>query len=282
MTTEEAPAIGVVFCFRIAEGGNAVLRKMFFFDFDETLYSHSAECIPRSASEALRALLARGHEVVIATGRGPESMRFIQRMVDLPLETIIMLNGQVIYQQGVKVFERFITLPSMRHIVSIARERSFAVGGYGVAGEIVDHVNERVEAVWRDFRCPVPKVQAPTEWSHALYQGQLYITQVEAIHVEEHLRDYVTNWSHDYLVNLISREAGKSQGIRWIMEKRGIPREHTYAFGDGFNDVDMLLSVGHGIAMGNATERLKDVAEHVTDRVTEDGVLHALQHYRIL
>jgi hydroxymethylpyrimidine pyrophosphatase-like HAD family hydrolase len=83
-------------------------------------------------------------------------------------------------------------------------------------------------------------------------------------------------------MNLISKETGKSKGIEWLMERFGVELENTYAFGDGFNDVDMLTNVGHGIAMGNASPELQRVAEYVTDPPEEDGILRALEHYRIL
>ncbi|MBN2982763.1 MULTISPECIES: HAD family hydrolase [Cohnella] len=257
-------------------------KNLFFFDFDDTLYSHALKSVPESAREALRELQARGHETVIATGRGPESMEFIRRELALPCETIIFLNGQVIFRNETKIFERFISLPSLNRIMEMAKKHRFAYGGYCAYGEIVDHVNERVAAVWRDFACPLPAVRERFEESYSLYQGHLYVTKEEAEGMREHLADYLMNWSHEYLANLISREAGKSRGIRWILEQTGIPKERSFAFGDGFNDVDMLLSAGHGIAMGNASEELKRAAEFVTYAAHEDGIRHALARYRFI
>ncbi len=47
---------------------------------------------------------------------------------------------------------------------------------------------------------------------------------------------------------------------------------YKYAFGDGVNDSEMFRMVGHGIAMGNAVEQLKQIAEENTLSVHEDGV----------
>ena len=63
------------------------------------------------------------------------------------------------------------------------------------------------------------------------------------------------------------------------METFQIPREDTYAFGDGFNDVDLLEAAGDGIAMGNASAVLKEKAEWVTGPAEGSGIWDALHRY---
>lgn len=256
--------------------------KVFFFDFDDTIYSHRTKSVPQSTLDAIGRLQSSGHRVVIATGRGPESMAFIRQQLAVPCDTMIFLNGQLVFHQGKKVFERFIRLPSIGPMMEKARVCGFAYGGHCEYGEIVDHVNERVKTVWHEFQNPLPKEMAGFEASYPLYQAHLYITRDEAHVVADYLEDYITNWSHEYLVNLISKQAGKSQAIRWLMSEDDIPLKHSFAFGDGFNDVDMLLAVGHGVAMGNATDELKTVAEFVTGRADEHGIREALEYYKLI
>ena len=71
----------------------------------------------------------------------------------------------------------------------------------------------------------------------------------------------------------------KGTGVQYMYERLGIPKENTYAFGDGINDIEMFELVGHGIAMGNAIDELKAVAEAVTDDVTDNGVAHYFEKY---
>lgn len=56
----------------------------------------------------------------------------------------------------------------------------------------------------------------------------------------------------------------------------------SIAFGDGGNDVDMLRFAGIGVAMGNATDEPKTVADYVTDSVDDAGISNALHHFEIL
>ncbi len=54
------------------------------------------------------------------------------------------------------------------------------------------------------------------------------------------------------------------------------------AFGDGLNDMEMLDTVGFGVAMGNAEPELKLLADFVTKDIREDGILYALEELGII
>lgn len=254
-------------------------RRMFFFDFDGTLYSHTVKRVPDSAKEAIARLRREGHPVILATGRGFESVEMIRRELGFCPETMILFNGQIILDGGRVALERFIELPSMEEIIRIAKAGGFAFGGYGPDGLVVSAYSERVQTVWTEFTGPAPDLLGGTQDRPRLYHGHLYITEEEAALFEPFLADYVTNWSHRFLVNLIPREAGKSQAVRWCMERADVDPGDAYAFGDGYNDLDMLLAVGHGVAMGDARDDLKAAADYVTTSPEEDGIARALAHY---
>lgn len=71
----------------------------------------------------------------------------------------------------------------------------------------------------------------------------------------------------------------KANGILKALEYLEIPLENSYAFGDGDNDVEMLETVGCGIAMGNASDRVKSYAKEITDTVANDGVALGIEKY---
>ena len=251
--------------------------NILFFDFDNTLYSHQTNCVPESAKAALCRLQEAGHILVLATGRGQESLLMMERELGFLPETVILLNGQVIQQRGITVFERYIALPSMNSIIQTAKSRGLSYGGYCSTGLLVNAYCERVKAVWREFGSPLPALHENFEEELALYHGHLYITEAEAALFAPALEDYVTNWSHRYLVNLIPKAAGKSQAVRWCLST--MHAGESYAFGDGYNDVDMIQAVDHGIAMGDGFAALKEQAEYVTRTADEGGIALALAHY---
>ena len=54
------------------------------------------------------------------------------------------------------------------------------------------------------------------------------------------------------------------------------------AFGDSNNDIDMLKTVSIGVAMGNSSVELKEIADYITSDCLNDGILNALKHFRHL
>lgn len=75
-------------------------------------------------------------------------------------------------------------------------------------------------------------------------------------------------------MDIIPSDGGKGVGIGKILRFYHLDRSQALAFGDGDNDVEMLQAVGRGIAMGNASQRLKAIADDVCGNVAEDGVYH--------
>lgn len=69
----------------------------------------------------------------------------------------------------------------------------------------------------------------------------------------------------------------KSVALRHVAERLGIQREEIVAFGDGVNDLDMLEYSGLGVAMGNAPDRVKAIADRVAPSVAQDGVAQVIE-----
>lgn len=263
-------------------GDQVKMKSMFFFDFDDTLYSHKSKSVAASTQRALCELNRQGHILVIASGRGREAAELFSRELSFVPETLVFLNGQIIYQGDKAVYENHITMTDINELFDIARSLGIPYGGHYWDGVIANELTDRVKTVWTDFGSPMPFVCDKPEEQYPIYQAHLYITKEEQHLFGEQIKKYIPNWSHDYLVNLIHRSTGKSKAVNWCMKHYGIPWENTYAFGDGFNDVDMIEAVAHGIAMENGFGLLKEKAEYVTKSSDEDGIMHGLLHYGFL
>ena len=68
-------------------------------------------------------------------------------------------------------------------------------------------------------------------------------------------------------------------GLTYLCERLGIDAADVLAVGDGNNDLEMLIWAGRGVAMGQAPESLKVVADHITGTIAEDGLATELQRY---
>ncbi len=79
------------------------------------------------------------------------------------------------------------------------------------------------------------------------------------------------------------RGSSKAMGINEFASYYGFDVSRTIAFGDGGNDISMILSEpGMGIAMGGASEAVKSVADYITETVDDNGIRNALVRFGIL
>jgi Cof subfamily protein (haloacid dehalogenase superfamily) len=82
-----------------------------------------------------------------------------------------------------------------------------------------------------------------------------------------------------YFLEFASPDVTKGSGLEFVSEHLGFARERTVAFGDGENDVELLEWAAYGVAVENAHDRVKAVADFVCPRVDEEGVAQVLEAY---
>ena len=80
-----------------------------------------------------------------------------------------------------------------------------------------------------------------------------------------------------FYLEVIPSVINKGQGLRDTCRVLGIQPEETVAFGDAENDIPMLTAAGVGVAMGNASDKVKAAADAVTASNNEDGIAQWLE-----
>jgi Cof subfamily protein (haloacid dehalogenase superfamily) len=96
----------------------------------------------------------------------------------------------------------------------------------------------------------------------AQFDGRLYISK-----------------SLPYFLEFASPDVTKAAGLEFLAEHLGFARERTLAFGDGENDIELVEWAGYGVAVANAHERVKEIADFVCPSVDEEGVAHVLEAF---
>ena len=81
------------------------------------------------------------------------------------------------------------------------------------------------------------------------------------------------------LLEIVNAKVNKGEALRFVAEHFGIKREEVMAIGDSNNDIAMLEYAGVGVAMENASPRVKEVADVMTKSNEEDGVAFAIREY---
>ncbi|MFH1651813.1 MAG: HAD hydrolase family protein, partial [Chloroflexota bacterium] len=79
--------------------------------------------------------------------------------------------------------------------------------------------------------------------------------------------------------NILAPRVSKGRALGQLAEHLGVTVAEIVAVGDGLNDLSLLAAAGEGVAMGNAPEELKEIADFVTGDVEEQGLAAAIERY---
>ena len=115
-----------------------------------------------------------------------------------------------------------------------------------------------------------------------VYQLNVFVSEEEEGDFMQLMPNSKTARWTSHFTDIIPKDGGKNKGIDAIINHFGIKLEETMAFGDGGNDIDMLKHAGIGIAMENARDDVKEIADFITTSVDDDGITNALKHYNVL
>ena len=90
------------------------------------------------------------------------------------------------------------------------------------------------------------------------------------------------SWSYPQGYDIYSTGNDKTTTIESVLKRLGISWAETMAFGDGENDIPMLVKAGVGVAVANAKDNVKAAADYIAPSVDEDGVAEALRHFSVI
>lgn len=259
-------------------------KKVIFFDIDGTILTGDCR-VPASAVQAIHAAQSNGHLCMVNTGRPYSHIEPLVKRIGF--DGYICSCGQHILLNGETLLHTGLSAAVCREIVRLTRQCH------------LDVVFESEAGIWYDLTRPMRR-EAVESMEYFAARGFDVGGSID----EEGFRfDKFCVWTNpdsdlpvflDYinrhctvidregdLLELVVRGCSKETGIRAVMEQTGTDFADSYAIGDSSNDLPMLQCVAHSIAMGNAPEHVKRIAEYVTAPIDRDGLAKALQHYHL-
>lgn len=244
--------------------------KIIFFDVDGTLVDSATGRIPESTFEALNRLRRRGILLCVATGRAPA---VLPDMGVFSFDAFCTFNGSLCYTKEALIYSNPLEAEDVAAVlknaagigrpVSVATRNRLAANGidrdlsdyYRLAGLELT-VAEDFEEVCRED----------------VYQMMLGCRNADHEAILRGVTGARISVAWERAGDVIPVSSGKGNAIAKILNHFGLEPSQAMAFGDSYNDIEMLQAVGTGVAMGNAAARLKELAEDVCDPVSEDGI----------
>ena len=262
---------------------------MLALDLDDTLLNSDLSISSR-ARIAIKRTAAMGVTIVLASGRIPSAMESFARLLDLHIKPgyLVSNNGALVMESntGKIIHEARIEPETLLAICDLADAEGFPLQMYEDNVIYVSRQNEYSkldqkatgfrEVVVENFRAMAGeicyKLIVPGEPAH--------LTHVQTL-LRTYLGKNITIFtSRPYFLEVMPRETDKGSALAKIAGIKGIRAEETMAIGDSMNDEAMIRWAGIGVAMANGDERIKSIADLVTDYTNDDdGVAEVLDMY---
>ena len=258
--------------------------KAVFTDIDGTLLNSQHRVTPKTR-EQIQRIIQRGIPFVIVSARSPSGIYPIMRRNDFTC-ALISYSGALIMDRDRNVlYSKEIRRETAKRIEQFFADKKYDMSWCIYSGDdwlAPDRSDERirgeeqiVEALSREGTVDdLPAGVGVNKFLCICAPGTIDGIERE---VKEAFPEAAVVRSSDILLEIMAKGISKREAVERYCRHLGISPKETIAFGDNYNDVEMLEAVGTGYVMGNAPAEIKGRFPHVTADNDHDGIAQVLQ-----
>lgn len=257
--------------------------KMLVFDVDGTLYDLVKHEIPSSAIKAIQKAKENGYYFVIATGRAHYGLG--KALNDLKPDFILSVSGGMVVNANHEVITHHdLEKNDVLELIDFCHQQEA-----GLVFKFMDHMYiyqypEKVDWLKGQMESDIghePFIDCPTQDRHLVEMPQSASVHADPNEVDRvygnHPRIQFIQYSKDGY-DVVLRGINKGVGLKELMDYLHLEKDEVACIGDNYNDLEMMDVAGYKVAMGNAIDELKEMADFVTTSSDQDGIYHALKH----
>lgn len=248
--------------------------KMVVTDLDGTLLKDD-KSISHHTQTVVDQLRNKGIIFVVATAR---PIRAVKKFLpQVSYDAAIFHNGAVIMDQEILLEHFGITNPR-KIICNILKNNPYSK--IAVESNDVMYSNFHAEEIWPGIE--YIKTYDFQELEHL--NAEKIIVEAHSIEEMKTIEKYIPDHlyillSENRIATIHNKQSSKINGIKTLAKRYGIALSQVVAFGDDYNDIDMLQSCGIGVAVKNALPEAKKAADEITESNEQDGVARWLERY---
>ena len=266
--------------------------KIAFTDIDGTLLNK--ERVPSPALKtAVANLTEKNIPFVLISSRMPSAMYHIQEDLHIKNTPIICYNGGLVLVDNKTIHSTEIHTSILEVIADLNSEKKFHISLYNNDDWYVEEMDfwakreenntkvrptvQPIEGVlknWKANNIGAHKVMCmgPKEELDIVMES-LSLAFPDELHLYR---------SKDTYIEIANKEISKLTGIKTLLANSypDLSLENCIAFGDNYNDIEMLNAVKVGVAVENAKEEVLAIANDITDTNHNDGVAKAIEKHR--
>ena len=264
-------------------------NKALVLDIDGTLTNSRKEITPATKA-AIQELMMRGVKVILASGRPTPGMHRYEDELEFKKYGgyLLSFNGAKIVEcfSGEIVCQNLLPLTILPGLYRFAEENGCGLITY-LGNEVISAFprDQYVELEARINGLPIREVEHFVRFVDFDINKCLMTAPPEKAEMLE--KELCGKYgsiasiyrSEPFFIEIMPQNVDKAASLEKMLPMIGVTREETVCCGDGFNDISMIRYAGVGVAMGNAQQAVKDVADYITGTNDEDGLVEVIRKY---
>lgn len=259
--------------------------KIVFFDIDGTL-TNSNKVMSENTINTLNKLIEKNIFIVLCSGRANSYIKQYLKLINKSKYSISN-NGALIYDNDLNkiIISHTLYSKDLEYLWNYSNDTK--------SGFIINTINNKYSNNFvknKKDKIIVDKLSDAKEDKVQLVisNDDINIMKELEIYINNKTNLKVINKSFDYLneikdgyyfFDVVNKNVSKGNAINDLLKVLNINKKNSLCFGDSINDIDMFKSVGISVAMANAIEDLKNIADYIADTNDEDGISKFFDKY---
>ena len=288
------------------------MYKLVAIDLDGTMLN-SYGMVTEKTKQVIKNTINKGTEVIIASGRPIDSIKTIAKEIGSE-NYFIAGNGALIYdiKKDEIIYEKFMNKQKVLEIIKICEENSISYNIYtektiiakglkynvlyyykeNLKKEenkktnitIVEDVYEYIKNLENEKFLKITVCDETKSVFNSIIRKLRTVEDIDVLDVLHMSRKMIKQGTEDvpieyYYTEISLKDVDKWNAIEYLANKMNISKDEIIAIGDNINDKEMIENAKVGIAMGQSTPVITEIADFVTSNNNEDGVAKALEKY---
>ena len=282
--------------------------KIIYFDIDGTLRDENTG-VSEKTKYVIKECKRNGIKTIICTGRNPGSVQ--KDILELELDGGIYSGGCLVEFENRQIQNIAFPMIFVKEIIDM-QEQQETVGknqnGLAIETGKMVYMNRKASELYNELFREKTKEFSETdrkrikEKNHFLYEDNIKKFDPEGEKAykicftgkQEELEKWKKElegrcsvvqfipFGKEWLLECTPEDCDKGQAVKRLNEFLGIEKKDSMSFGDGENDIPLLLATGTGIAMKNGSGKLKEIATGICDSVQNDGIYYEMANRRLI
>ena len=255
--------------------------KLIATDLDGTLLNGKKE-ITEYNINILKELI-KNHDVqlILSSGRPYEGVKSYNKILENNNYSIIFNGASIVDNNGNVIYKQTVEENDAKTIIKLSEKYDVCVHVYDNGKYIVSKEYFPIKSYVQKEQTIDPVIGLENietyRFDKMLILGKRDILNELYKEISENT-DVHSSFSGDLSLEITSKIGNKGKSLEWICNNKGISPDNIIAFGDNFNDIEMIEYAGIGVAMGNAEEMVKQKADYIALSNEENGVGNFLKN----